>query len=92
MGENMAVETGLKHRLAKLGFKVGGSALASKVYEREEKSGVARAWIEIYDSSTHYTLVFGLTSRDPADVVYLVEMLNNVLEDFAQMRGFKRVV
>jgi len=66
--------------------------IASKIYEREDKVSVSRVWVEIHRAEKLYTVVFGLTTRDFEDVKYLVEMLNNVLEDFTRMRGFKRVV
>jgi hypothetical protein len=78
----------------RLEFKVNqrGEVLASKVFERYDGNSIARVWIEVYRGEAHYSLVFGLTTRSVEDLKYLVEALNNVLEDYTRARGFKRVV
>jgi hypothetical protein len=78
----------------RLGFKTKerGEVVAAKVFERDDKASITRAWIEIYRGEKHYSVVLGLSTRDIEDVKYLVEVLNNVLEEFAYMKGYKRVV
>jgi hypothetical protein len=73
--------------LERLDFKINqySEVLASKVFERVDGTSISRAWIEIYKGERHYSMILGLTTRDIEDVVYLVEMLNNILEDYAKV-------
>jgi hypothetical protein len=79
--------------LRRLGFKKGSSkeVIGSKVYEREERTWTERVYIEVYNAEGYYTLILGLSTRDPDKVKYLAELLNNVLEEFAALYGYKRV-
>jgi hypothetical protein len=81
----------LKQFFAKLGFKVKDD-IASKVFEKFDGVMYRRVWIEIYLAEKTYTVVFSLVTRDESEVKEFLEMANNLLEDFARAKGFKRVV
>jgi len=81
----------LKQFFAKLGFRVKDD-IASKIFEKSDVVSIRRVWIEIYLAEKLYTVVFALNTRDVSEVKDFVELANKLLEDFARMKRYERVV